>query len=108
MQLQKFFDELRDMPVPEGMKHKFAKPISTKQIEEWEAEHPGFVLPETYKSLLQTSDGIVLRYRDDSPRGLLTILPLVEVKPLAEQIMEMCGLEAEDLTDPPTCLMIGE
>lgn len=108
MQLQEFVEALCNQPAPEGTKHRLAKPITEEKLAEWEEENPEFRLPESYKALLRQANGIKLCASADSPNGLLTILPLGKTKPLAEQVMEMCGLEEEDLTDPPTCLMIGE
>ncbi len=108
MTLEQFLQHLRSEPLEDGLKNKIAKPISDEDIAAWEKKHPDFVLPEDYKQLLRAANGFTLHADPQSPKGLLNMLPLKKVKPLASQMMDLCGLAEEDLTDPPTCLMVGE
>ncbi len=108
MTIEQFFQHLRGENLEEGVKNKIAKPAIDGQIAVWEAKHPDFPLPDDYKQVLRAANGFTLHASSDSPRGLLNMLPLKKIKPLAEQVMDVAGLEEEDLTDPPTCLMVGE
>lgn len=108
MTLDDFLEYLRSEVTEDGVKNKIAKPVADGEITAWEKKHPDFTLPDEYKQMLRAANGFTLHASSDSPKGLLNMLPLKKVKPLAEQVMEISGLEEEDLTDPPTCLMVGE
>lgn len=108
MTLDDFLAYLRNETLTEGDSNVLAAPASDDEIEQWEADHADFPLPEDYKSLLRAANGIRLHASAESPIGFVHLLPLERLKPLSEQIMEMSGLEEDDLTDPPTCLMVGE
>ena len=108
MTIEQFLQHLRSERLEAGVKNKIAKPATDALIAAWEAKHPDFQLPDDYKQLLRAADGFTVHASPDSPKGLLTMLPVKKLKPLAEQVMDVAGLEEEDLTDPPTCLMVGE
>ena len=108
MTIADFLQHVRDEELEDGVKNKIAKPATAAEIAQWETKHPDFTLPDDYKQLLLAANGFTLRASSDSPKGLLQLLPIKKVKPLAEQVMDVAGLEEEDLTDPPTCLMVGE
>jgi hypothetical protein len=108
MTLEAFLEHLRTEDLEDGVTNKIAKPAKAADIEAWQKKHPDFPLPDAYKSLLLAANGFAVHATDDSPKGLLRMLPIKSVKPLAEQVMDVAGLEEEDLTDPPTCLMVGE
>ena len=108
MRLDEFLDHLRSEALEDGVKNKIAKPVADAEFAAWEKKHPDFALPDDYKQMLRAANGFTLHSSSDSSEGLLNMLPLKKVKPLAEQVMEVSGLEEEDLTDPPTCLMVGE
>jgi hypothetical protein len=108
MTVNEFLQHLRSEDLDGGVHNVVGRPLTADEIGHWEADHPDFTLPDDYKSLLQAADGFTVRASGDSPNGMLRVLPLSEVKPLAEQVMEICGIGEEDLTDPPTCLMVGE
>lgn len=108
MTLDEFIDHLRSEAMEDGVKNKIAKPLTDAEIAAWGKKFPDFTLPDDYKQMLRAANGFTLHASSDSPKGLLNMLPLKRVKPLAEQVMEINGLEEEDLTDPPTCLMVGE
>jgi hypothetical protein len=107
MTIDAFIDFLREQQLGSGVANRLSEPCTREQLAEWESEHTDFPLPPPYKDLLLRSDGLGMRVSDDSPQGLLTLLPLAEIRPLAQQVMEVCGLSEEDLTDPPTCLLVG-
>lgn len=108
MTVEAFLQHLRGEDLDGGVENVVGRPATADEIEHWEAEHPDFALPDDYKSLLRAANGFTVRSSADSPNGMLRVLPLAEVRPLAEQVMAISGLGEEDLTDPPTCLMVGE
>jgi|GEM_PF-4882748 len=108
MELPEFVRLLQEDQRDDGAENLFEPPAAETEIEEWEEEHPEFTLPDTYKELLRMANGFTIHASSESPNGRLRLLPLAEVKPLADQVMEICGLDEEDLTDPPACLMVGE
>lgn len=108
MTLTEFLTHLRNEPLSEGDSNILAAPATDDEIAQWQTDHPDFPLPDDYQGLLKAANGIRLHASAQSPIGLLHLLPLDRLKPLSEQVMEMSGLEEEELTDPPTCLMVGE
>ena len=108
MTLDQFLQHLRSESLEDGVKNKIARPVADAEIAAWEKKHPDFTLPEDYKAMLRAANGFTLHASSDSPKGIVTVLPMKKVKSLAEQVMDISGLEEEDLTDPPTCLMVGE
>ena len=108
MTTEEFATHLQNEVLEDGLENVIAKPLSDTEFQQWSRAHPDFVLPNEYVAMLRMANGMKLHSSDDSPKGLLHILPLKQVKPLSEQLMKVTGLEEEDLTDPPTCLMVGE
>src|SRR4051812_36787629 len=107
MTIDDFIDFLEnDESLGDGEKNVLAEPASEADIAVWDEANPDFPLPKEYKALLLKANGIKIHSSKLTSKGFLSFLPLAKLKPLAEVIMDICGLGEEDLTDPPSCLMV--